>query len=308
MASETAGTGRPLSPVQPGMLAGSRRLGDRLREWWGEMLIGPLAFYRDVPAAIGFWMVIIWIGLAVFAPVLAPYLPNAQIAKLWQPPSAQHWFGTDALGRDILSRILYGARPILLLSPLSVLCATVVGVTLGLTAGYLGGVADDILMRILDAAMAFPDVILYMVIIAAVGPSRLNVVLAITIGGCPGVARLTRSMVLDVKNREFVEAARLRGEPTLYIMFREILPNCMGPVLIDACLRVGYAAFAMGTLGFLGLGLPPPDPDWGSMVASGRMWIVTAPWIAVAPALAISSLVVGLNLFADGVNSARRKF
>jgi len=189
-----------------------------------------------------------------------------------------------------------------------VACATVVGVTLGLTAGYLGGTADDVLMRLLDAAMSFPDLLLYMIIIAAVGPSRLNVVLAITIGGFPGVARLTRSMVLDVKNREFVEAARLRGEPTLYIMFREILPNCMGPVIIDACLRIGYAAFAIGTLGFLGLGLPPPDPDWGKMVAEGRMWIVTAPWMTVVPALAISSLVVGLNLFADGVNSARRKF
>jgi peptide/nickel transport system permease protein len=280
----------------------------RLRDWWHEVLIGPLAFYRDTSAAIGFWIVIVWVVLAILAPVLSPYEPNAQIGKLWSPPSAQHVFGTDALGRDILSRILWGARPILLLSPLSVLCATAVGVTLGLTAGYLGGVADDILMRLLDAAMSFPDLLLYMIIIAAVGPSKLNVVLAITIGGFPGVARLTRSMVLDVKNREYVEAARLRGEPTLYIMFREILPNCMGPVFIDACLRVGYAAFAIGTLGFLGLGLPPPDPDWGKMVAEGRMWIVTAPWITVVPSLAISSLVVGLNLFADGVNAARRRF
>jgi peptide/nickel transport system permease protein len=308
MASETAGTERPLSPMQPAARGAPSRLSRRLRHWWSEMLIGPLAFHRDPAAAIGFWMVVAWIGLALLAPVLAPYAPNAQIGKLWSPPSPQHWFGTDALGRDLLSRTLWGARPILLLSPLSVLCATLVGVTVGLTAGYLGGVADDLLMRLLDAAMSFPDVLLYMIIIAAVGPSKLNVVLAITIGGFPGVARLTRSMVLEVKNREFVEAARLRGEPTLYIMFREILPNCMGPVLIDACLRVGYAAFAIGTLGFLGLGLPPPDPDWGKMVAEGRMYIVTAPWITVVPALAISSLVVGLNLFADGVNAARRKF
>jgi peptide/nickel transport system permease protein len=308
MALETPGTGGPANPVQTAALADPRWLMGRLRDWWSEMLVGPLAFYRDTSAAIGFWIVIAWIVLAILAPVLAPYGPNAQIGKLWSAPSAVHLFGTDALGRDILSRILWGARPILLLSPLSVLCATLVGVTLGLTAGYLGGLADDILMRLLDAAMSFPDLLLYMIIIAAVGPSKLNVVLAITIGGFPGVARLTRSMVLDVKNREYVEAARLRGEPTLYIMFREILPNCMGPVFIDACLRVGYAAFAIGTLGFLGLGLPPPDPDWGKMVAEGRMWIVTAPWITVVPSLAISSLVVGLNLFADGVNAARRKF
>lgn len=308
MAYETPGTGGQLNPAPAAALADTRLLRGRLGAWWNEMLIGPLAFYRITAAAVGFWIVVAWVLLAILAPVLAPYEPNAQNGPLRSAPSAEHLFGTDALGRDVLSRILWGARPILLLSPLAVACATVVGVTIGLTAGYLGGVADDLLMRVLDAAMSFSDVLLYLIIIAAVGPSKLNVVLAITIGGFPGVARLTRSMVLDVKNREYVEAARLRGEPTLYIMFREILPNCLGPVFIDACLRVGYAAFALGTLGFLGLGLPPPDPDWGKMVAEGRLWITTAPWMTVAPSLAISSLVVGLNLFADGVNAARRKF
>jgi peptide/nickel transport system permease protein len=147
-----------------------------------------------------------------------------------------------------------------------------------------------------------------MIIIAAVGPSKVNVVIAITVGGFPGVARLVRSLVLDVRTREFVQAARLRGESSAYIMFREILPNCLGPVIIDACLRVGYAAFAIGTLGFLGLGLPPPDPDWGRMVSDGRIWMITAPWIAVFPSLATTTLVVGLNLFADGVNAAARRF
>ncbi len=308
MAYETPGTGGAMRGAPVAALADTRLPKGRLREWWSEMLIGPLAFYRITSAAVGFWIVVAWVLLAILAPVLAPYKPNAADGPLRSAPSAQYLFGTDAIGRDVLSRILWGARPILLLSPLAVACATVVGVTIGLTAGYLGGVADDLLMRLLDAAMSFPDVLLYMIIIAAVGPSKLNVVLAITIGGFPGVARLTRSMVLDVKNREYVEAARLRGEPALYIMFREILPNCMGPVFIDACLRVGYAAFALGTLGFLGLGLPPPDPDWGKMVAEGRMWITIAPWMTVAPSLAISSLVVGLNLFADGINAARRKF
>ncbi len=308
MAYETPGTGGQLNPTGTAALGDARWLRGRLRDWWREMLVGPLAFYRIAAAAVGFWIVVAWVLLAILAPVIAPYNPNSQNGPLRAAPSAEHLFGTDAIGRDVLSRILWGARPILLLSPLAVACATVVGVTVGLTAGYVGGVADDLLMRLLDAAMSFPDVLLYMIIIAAVGPSKLNVVLAITIGGFPGVARLTRSMVLDVKNREYVEAARLRGEPTLYIMFREILPNCMGPVFIDACLRVGYAAFALGTLGYLGLGLPPPDPDWGKMVAEGRLWITTAPWMAVAPSLAISSLVVGLNLFADGVNAARRKF
>ncbi len=308
MAGDILATSGQTTPPRGLALRNPHLLGSRLRAWWHKMRIGPLAFYQYGSAAIGFWIVIAWIVLAILAPLLAPYGPNAQIGKLWAPPSAEHLFGTDMIGRDILSRTLWGARPILLLSPISVVCATLVGVTLGLFAGYLGGLADDILMRVLDAVMAFPTLLLYLIIIAAVGPSTLNVVLAITIGGFPGVARLTRSMVLDVRNREYVAASRLRGESTLYIMFREILPNCMGPVFIDACLRVGYAAFAIGTLGFLGLGLPPPDPDWGKMVAEGRMWIITAPWMAVVPSVAISSLVVGLNLFADGVNAASRKF
>ncbi len=308
MARDTLAPGGPLTPTGGLALPDLHSWRERLSAWWYEMRIGPLAFYQYTSAAVGFWIVIGWIVLALLAPVLAPYAPNAQIAKLAQAPSQAHLFGTDMIGRDILSRTLWGARPILILSPISVVCATIVGVTLGLFAGYLGGLADDILMRLLDAVMAFPTLLLYLIIIAAVGPSKLNVVLAITIGGFPGVARLTRSMVLDVKNREYVAAARLRGESIFYIMFREILPNCMGPVFIDACLRVGYAAFAIGTLGFLGLGLPPPDPDWGKMVAEGRMWIITAPWMAVVPSLAITSLVVGLNLFADGVNAANRKF
>jgi peptide/nickel transport system permease protein len=258
-------------------------------------------------AAVGFWIVIAWIVVSVLAPVLSPYPPNATLGKINEAPSAAHWLGTDQMGRDVLSRLLFGSQPILLLAPLSVLCATFVGITLGLVGGYLGGAIDDILMRLLDATMAFPTLLLYMIIISALGPSRLNVVMAITIGGFPGVARLVRSLVLDVRNREYVHAARLRGESSFHIMFREILPNCLGPVIIDACLRVGYAAFAIGTLGFLGLGLPPPNPDWGRSVAEGRIWMITAPWIAIAPALAISSLVVGLNLFADGVNAASRR-
>jgi peptide/nickel transport system permease protein len=155
--------------------------------------------------------------------------------------------------------------------------------------------------------MAFPTLLLYMIIIAAVGASELNVILAITIGGTPGIARIVRSLVLDVRSREFVQAARLRRESARYIMFREILPNCLGPLVVDGCLRIGYAAFAIGALGFLGLGLPPPDPDWGRMVAEGRVWLMTSPWSVLFPALAISSLVVGLNLFADGVNEASQR-
>jgi peptide/nickel transport system permease protein len=283
-------------------------LGTRLRGRWRELRSGPLAFMNYTSAAVGFWIVIFWIVVSVLAPVLAPYAPNGLVGPLNQAPSLTHLMGTDNLGRDVLSRLLYGSQPILLLAPIAVLCASIVGITLGLVAGYFGGALDDLLMRLLDATMAFPTLLLYMIIIAAVGPSKVNVVIAITVGGFPGVARLVRSLVLDVRTREFVQAARLRGESSAYIMFREILPNCLGPVIIDACLRVGYAAFAIGTLGFLGLGLPPPDPDWGRMVSDGRIWMITAPWIAVFPSLATTTLVVGLNLFADGVNAAARRF
>jgi peptide/nickel transport system permease protein len=281
--------------------------GASLRARWRELRAGPFAFLNYPWAAAGFWIVIFWVVVSFLAPILVGYPPNATLGKINEAPSLAHLLGTDQMGRDVLSRLLFGSQPILLLAPLAVLCASIAGITLGLVAGYFGGVVDDILMRLLDATMAFPTLLLYMIIIAALGPSRVNVVVAITIGGFPGVARLVRSLVLDVRNREYVQSARLRGESAAYIMFREILPNCLGPVVIDACLRVGYAAFAIGTLGFLGLGLPPPDPDWGRSVAEGRIWMITAPWIAIAPALAISSLVVGLNLFADGVNAAARR-
>jgi peptide/nickel transport system permease protein len=281
------------------------RVLDRIGARWRELRMGRLGLVLESKTAmIGLVFVVFWIMVAILAPVLAPYPPNDTVGPFNNPPSSQFLMGTDRLGRDILSRLLWGSRPILLLAPFSVLCAMAFGITLGLTAGFFGGRVDEVVMRILDAVMAFPTLLLYMIVIAAVGASEINVVLAITIGGTPGIARIVRSLVLEVRSREFVQAARLRGESSVYIMFREILPNCLGPLVVDGCLRIGYASFAIGALGFLGLGLPPPDPDWGRMVAEGRAWIMTAPWTVIFPSLAISSLVVGLNLFADGLNEA----
>ena len=264
--------------------------------------------FENRVSVVGLGIVLFWVVIALSAPYIAPYDPNAPSADLTVPPSPAHPMGTDNLGRDVFSRLLIGSRPILILAPIAVVCGMIGGITLGLLSGYVGGKTDEVIMRGLDAMMAFPTVLLYMVIIAAVGPSAANVVLAITIGSIPGIARIVRSLVLDVRDKEFVQAARLRGESRAYVMFNEILPNCSGPLIVDGCLRIGYAAFAIGTLGFLGLGLPPPDPDWGRMVAQGRTWILTAPWIVIFPSLAISSLVIGLNLFADGLkeSSARR--
>lgn len=289
----------------------------RIKETFGLLL-------RSRTAMVGLALVLFWVVVALFAdscvvtpacwvngaeqtettPWLARYSPYEQFrgANL-QGPSAEHWLGTDRQGRDLWARLAHGARVILLLAPIAVIVALVIGGTLGLMAGYFGGQIDEIVMRLLDALMAFPQILLYLVIIAALGPSAVNVVLAITIAGAPGIARLVRSLTLDIKTRDYVAAAQTRGESPWYIMFVEILPNARGPIIIDAMLRVGYTVFAIGTLGFLGLGLPPPSPDWGSIVNSGRKFIQAGhPWDALWASLAIATLVVGLNLLADGLS------
>jgi peptide/nickel transport system permease protein len=274
-------------------------------------------------AVVGLIIILFWIFVAIFAPLLTPYGPTEQdYTAQNQPPSAKHPLGTDSLGRDLWTRLIYGARVVLVMLPVTenfwlplgtaiwgVLLGLIVGSTLGLMGGYLGGWVDEVVMRLLDAMMAFPVVLLYMIIIAAVGASATNVVLAIAIVGTPGIARLVRSLTLDIRTRDYVRAAEVRGESPWYIMFVEILPNARGPIIVDAMLRVGYAIFAMGTLGFLGLGLPPPSPDWGSMVAKGRQFILAgSPWAALWPSVAIASLVVGLNLFADGLSEESTRY
>jgi len=291
----------------------------RLQRLWEGISI----VFESKIAVVGLAIVLFWIFVAIFAPLLTPYSPTEQdYTAQNQGPSGAHPLGTDSLGRDIWSRLIYGARVVLVLLPVSenfwipggtaiwgVLLGLLVGSTLGLMGGYLGGWVDEVVMRVLDAMMAFPVILLYMIIIAAVGASATNVVLAIAIVGIPGIARLVRSLALDIRTRDYIRAAETRGESPWYIMFVEILPNARGPIIIDAMLRVGYAIFAMGTLGFLGLGLPPPSPDWGSMVAKGRQFILSgSPWAALWPSVAIASLVVGLNLFADGLREESLRY
>ncbi|MBW1720995.1 MAG: ABC transporter permease [Deltaproteobacteria bacterium] len=274
-------------------------------------------------AMVGLAIVGFWVFVALFAPLLTDFSPLEQDWKAPnQGPSRQHILGTDELGRDLWARLIYGARVVLVITPVSetgwipggtaiwgVLVALALGITLGLVSGYHGGWIDELVMRLLDAMMAVPIILLYLIIMAALGASALNVVLAMTIVGTPGIARLVRGLTLDIRNREFVLSAETRGESPWYIMFVEILPNARGPVIVDAMLRVGYAIFAMGTLGFLGLGLPPPSPDWGSMVAKGREFILEgSPWAALWPSLAIASLVVGLNLLADGLRQESMRY
>ncbi len=276
---------------------------------WQRFREGFKTITRSRVAVIGISMVLFWVLVALFAPLIAPHDPNAQdSAVINSGPSARHPLGADHMGRDILSRLVYGSRTILILAPLSVLASIVLGTFLGLMGGYYRGIADESVMRVLDAIMAFPTILLYLIIIAAIGPSPINVVVAITFVGAPGVARLVRSLTLDIRTRDYIRAAETRGESALHIMFVEILPNARGPLIIDAMLRVGYAIFAIGTLGFLGLGLPPPTPDWGGMISEARKYIWTSPLNVLWPALAISSLVIGLNLFADGLREETTRY
>jgi peptide/nickel transport system permease protein len=260
-------------------------------------------------ALVGLGLVLFWVFVAIFAPFVTTYEPNYidPLAKD-QGPSSKHILGTDHLGRDLWSRVAYGARIILTLAPLAVLIALAVGCTLGLIAGYYGGWIDEIVMRILDTMLAFPPILLYLLIIVTLGPSPISIVTAITITGAPGIGRLVRSLTLDIRTREYIASAELRDENPLYTMFVEILPNARGPIIVDAMLRIGYAVFYIGTLGFLGLGLPPPTPDWGSMVAGGRKYLFLSFWPALWPSLSIATLVVGLNLFADGLREESLRY
>ncbi len=312
---QEAAAGQDLETAPEGTLQESGRL---QRVWSGLNVI-----FASKTAMVGAFIVFFWVFVALFAPLLTPYTPLEQD---WmapnEGPSAKHILGTDELGRDLWSRLIYGARVVLVILPISenlwipggtaiwgVLVALIAGIFLGLVGGYFGGWLDEIVMRALDAMMAVPIILLFLIIMAALGQSALNVVIAMTIVGTPGIARLVRSLTLDIKTREYIRSAETRGESPWYIMFVEILPNARGPIIVDAMLRVGYAIFAMGTLGFLGLGLPPPSPDWGSMVAKGREFILAgSPWAALWPSVAIGTLVVGLNLFADGLREESMRY
>jgi peptide/nickel transport system permease protein len=286
------------------------------RMWKGISII-----FESRVATIGLSMVVFWLLVGIVSLIWTPFPPNATSFAQNLSPNATNWLGTDHLGRDILSRLMQGTQVILLKTRLpggvsipggvaiwGVLGSLFFGCILGLNAGYRGGWADQIIMQVLDALIAFPQIVLYLVVISALGQGDLVVILAITVTGAPGVARLARSLALDIKTRDYIRAAETGGENVWYIMFLEILPNARGPLLVDAMLRVGYAIFAIGTLGFLGIGLPPPDPDWGNMVNEARKNIFSNQLAVIWPALAIASLVIGLNLFADGLREEMSRY
>jgi peptide/nickel transport system permease protein len=247
----------------------------------------------------------VFVFCAIFGPAVVPYdpfgAPTDLLDKL-QPPSTEHLFGTDQLGRDVFSRVVVGARDILAVSVAATLLGVVLGAALGLVTGYFRGVIDEVLMRIVDAFLAVPLVILATVALVALGPSKGTLIVVIGIVFAPIIARTVRAAVLSERELEYVEAARLRNERAPYIMFAEILPNVTAPIVVEFTVRLGYAIFAIATLTFLGFGVQPPSPDWGLqikenyVILNGGYW-----WPTLFPALAIALLVVSINLIADGL-------
>lgn len=253
-------------------------------------------------SAFGTTLFLIFLLVALLGPLLAPYGANQQIAEeVRQPPSAQHWFGTDHLGRDVFSRVTLGARDILALAGLGTLLAVMAGTFLGLVSGYRGGWFDEGLMRLFDSLLAIPAMMLALLLLGVMGSSRANVLLVILVLYTPIVARVVRSVVLTTKSRGFVEVARLQGESQVQILRVDILPSVLPALSVEAAMRFSYAIFLVASLGFLGLGVQPPSPDWGLMVKEARLHVSQTPWAMFFPAVAIAWVVVGVNLTADGL-------
>ncbi len=276
----------------------------RLRDFW---------FYFSVNrgAVIGLWVFVAIIVLAVIAPLVAPHDPTEQfrdfmkIPPVWESGGkAEFLLGTDELGRDILSRLLYGAQYSLLVGFVIVVIAMCVGIVVGVIAGFLGGAVDTAFMRLMDIMLSFPSLLLALVLVAILGPGLINAVIAITLVLLPHFSRLTRAAVMAEKERDYVTAARLAGAGRLRLMFKTVLPNCLAPLVVQATMSFSNAILEVAALGFLNMGAQPPTPEWGTMLASAREFISSAWWIVTFPGLAILVTVLAINLIGDGLRDA----
>ena len=261
---------------------------------------------RSPTFLVGFLTLLFWIGCALFGANLVPLDPYADdLLNTLAPPSSDNWFGTDSLGRDVFSRVIVGARDILTMAPLATILGTVVGTALGLITGYFRGIVDDVISRFVEAFLALPLVIVALLALVALGPSDVMVVIVIGMVFAPIIARTVRSAVLLERELDYVAAAKLRREGAPHLMFVEILPNVMPPILVETTVRLGYAIFAVATLSFIGFGIQPPSPDWALSISSnyglisGGYW-----WTVLFDGLSIASLVVSVNLVADGIQEA----
>ncbi len=260
---------------------------------------------RSKTAIIGLFIVGLYVLTAIFGPYLAPHDPIAQdLGKTFLAPSAQHLMGCDEFGRDIFSRIIHGARVSLIIQFNSVVIALVIGIALGAMGGYFGGLVDEIIMRLMDVMLAFPGMLLALAIVAMLGPNLTNLIVAIGIYSVPQFARVTRGAVISVKKNEYVTAAKAIGESDLSIITRYVLPNALSPIIVQTTLRMATVLLTAAGLGFLGLGVQPPTPEWGTMLSGARMYLRTAPFVAFFPGLAIMLVVLGFNFFGDGLQDA----
>jgi peptide/nickel transport system permease protein len=260
---------------------------------------------RNVGALLGLFILVIMVFTAALAPLIAPHNPLAVAPEVQlKPPSTAHWAGTDLFGRDVFSRLLFGGQVSLLVGIVAVLIASVPGTVLGLIAGYYRSWIDGLIMRVMDLMLSFPGILLALGIVALLGPGLLNVMIAVGIAGIPSYTRLVRSSVLAVKKNLYVRAARVMGCRDGRILLRHILPNVLAPIVVLTTLDIAWAILNASSLSFLGLGAQPPTPEWGAMLSEGRGYMRQAPWITIAPGLAIMLTVLSVNLLGDGLRDA----
>ncbi|GED53283.1 MULTISPECIES: ABC transporter permease [Brevibacillus] len=254
-------------------------------------------------AALGLFFIVMWTVAALVAPLVAPYAPNAPDTSIkLQGPSAEHWFGTDNFGRDIFSRVLYGAQISIWTGLIAVGISFCIGVPLGGIAAYYGGVTGNVIMRVMDTLLAFPSLVLAMAIAASIGPGLISAMIAVGIVGIPEFARLMFGQTVSLREKEFVEACRATGVKDSIILFRHIFPNALAPLLVRATLGMGFAILTAASLSFLGLGVKPPISEWGAMISEGREYIISGEWWLVTfPGLAIATSILGFNLLGDGL-------
>lgn len=268
-----------------------------------------ISFYKKLAknksAMVGAFIVFTFVILALLAPVIAPHDPiHIEMTKKLQTPSAEHWLGTDDKGRDILSRLLYGSRISLTVGILSTVLGAFVGIILGIVAGYYGRWIDSLIMRICDVLLAFPGILLALAIVSVLGASTTNVIIAVAFFAIPTFARIVRGSTLSVKKLEYIDAIRAMGSSDLRIIFKHILPNILSPIIVQATLYIASAIITAAALSFLGMGTQPPDPEWGTMLSQGRSYVVQAPHLTLFPGLVILIVVIGFNLFGDGLRDA----
>lgn len=260
-------------------------------------------FYKNKMAVMGFIIILAMVIIAVFAPLIATQAPEAQdLAIRFQSPSAEHFFGTDNFGRDIFSNVVYGARISLFIGLVATIISVIIGTIIGAVAGFFGGGVDNVLMRLVDIILSIPSLILAIAISAVLGTGIRNLILAVSLSSITNYARIVRASVLSVKEQEYVEAAKIGGASNFRLIFRHILPNCTGPIIVQATLGVGTAILQAASLSFIGLGVQPPTPEWGGMLSQGRSYIRDYPHMTIFPGLAIALTIFSLNLFGDGLS------